>query len=257
MRAPCLSARLATQRRLGFGVMSNNNNTKSAAFTKRAGYSKQQSDLAGTWLNYCSHPDCRRARDHWAVHLDELFKSRLPIGRYDGILMGCEEDVRQAACQLAIRNYLAGNRELMAATAGRCLEEIDRQIRKSVNASIKTVFRALLKSLARHHAHHQYGSDPDAIPHANCDHPARRKILWELPFELQRTIVVAALRSAVADNLLSARSADVVIEMVNEGLSQSAMAKKLGVTRQTINERIAPVRKLITALVEAQEFPLT
>jgi len=238
------------------GVMLNNNNTKSAAFTNKAGYSLKTSGLAETWLDYCANLDCRQSSDHLAVHLDKLFKSRLPIGHYDGILMGCEEDVRQEACLLAISKYLAGNPELMAATAGRCLQEIDRQIRKSVNGSIKTVFRALLKSLARHQAHHEYGSDPDTIPHANCDHPARRKILWELPFELQRTIVVAALRSAVADNLLSARSADVVIEMVNEGFSQSMMAKKLGVTRQTINERIAPVRKLIAALVEAQEFPI-
>ena len=236
--------------------MSNNNNTKSAAYTNKAGYSQTISDLAETWLDYCANPDCCQARDHLAVNLDKLFQSRIPIGHYDGILMGCEEDVRQEACLLAISNYLAGNRELMAATVGRCLEEIDRQIRKSVNGSIKTAFRALLKSLARHHAHHEYEADPDTIPHATCDHPARRKILWELPFELQRTIVVAALRSAVAENLLSAHSADVVIEMVNEGLTQSAMAKKLGVTRQTINERIAPVRKLIANLVEAQEFPL-
>jgi len=232
------------------------NNTKSAAFTKRAGYSKQQSDLAGAWLGYCAEPDCRQAQDHLAVRMDEVIRSRLPNGHYDGILSGCEEDVRQEACLLAMGNYLAGNPELMAATAGRCLEEIDRQIRKSVNGSIKTAFRSALKSLARHHALHEYGTGSDTLLQATCDHPAQRKILWELPFELQRTIVFAALRNAVADNLLSAHSADVVVEMVDKGLSQSAMAKTLGVTRQTMNERIAPVRKLIANLVEAQEFPL-
>ncbi len=240
-----------------FGVMSNNNNTKSAAFTNKAGYSQTISDLAETWLDFYANPDCCQARDHLAVRLDKLFKSRIPIGRYDGILMGCEADVRQEASLLAISNYLAGNPELMAATAGRCLDEIDNQIRRSLNASIKAAFQTLLKSITRHHSIHVYGSDPDSIPNATCDHPARRKILWELPFELQRPIVVAALRSAVAENLLSARSADVVIDMVENGLSQSAMAKKLGVTRQTINERVATVRKLIAALVEAQEFPLT
>ena len=237
--------------------MSNNNNTKSAAYTNKAGYSQTISDLAETWLDYCANPDCCQARDHLAVNLDKLFQSRIPIGHYNGILMGCEEDVRQEACLLAASNYLAGNRELMAATAGRCLAEIDNQIRKSVNGSIKAAFQTLLKSLARHHALHQYEADPDAVQQASCEHPARRKILWELPFELQRTIVFAALRNAVAENLLSARSADVVIEMVENGLSQSAMAKKLGVTRQTMNERIAPVRKVIATLVEAQEFPLT
>ncbi len=239
------------------GVMLNNNNTKSAAYTNKAGYSQTISDLAETWLDYCANPDCCQARDHLAVNLDKLFQSRIPIGHYNGILMGCEEDVRQEACLLAASNYLAGNRELMAATAGRCLAEIDNQIRKSVNGSIKAAFQTLLKSLARHHALHQYEADPDAVQQASCEHPARRKILWELPFELQRTIVFAALRNAVAENLLSARSADVVIEMVENGLSQSAMAKKLGVTRQTMNERIAPVRKVIATLVEAQEFPLT
>ncbi|MEI8309408.1 MAG: hypothetical protein WCH98_01495 [Verrucomicrobiota bacterium] len=237
--------------------MSNHTNTKSAARTKRAGYSQETSDLAGAWLGYRDNPDCRRARDHLALRLDEVFKSRLPNGRYGGILTGCEEDVRQEACLLAISNYLAGNPGLMVATADRCLEEIDRQIRKSVNGSIKTAFRALLKTLARHHALHDYGADPDTVRQANCDHPAQRRLLWELPFEVQRRIVLTCLRSAAAEKLLSARSADTAIAMVKMGLSQTAMAKKLGVTRQAINERIAPVRKLIAALVEAQEFPLT
>ena len=89
--------------------MSNNNNTKSAAYTNKAGYSQTISDLAETWLDYCANPDCCQARDHLAVNLDKLFQSRIPIGHYDGILMGCEEDVRQEACLLAINKYLAGN----------------------------------------------------------------------------------------------------------------------------------------------------
>ena len=235
--------------------MPNNTNTKSAASTKRAGYSQEIPDLAGAWLNYCENPYCNRAWDHLAVWLNEVFKSRLPNGRYDGFLSGCEEDIRQEASLLAIGDYLAGNPQLMAATTAKCHLEIDNQIRKSVNASIKTALQDLIRSLARHHAHHEYGADIDTLQEAACEHPAQRKSLWELPLELQRAIVFAALKSAVAEKLLSASSADVVIEMLENGLSQSAMAKKLGVTRQTINERIAPVRKLIATLVEAQEFP--
>jgi len=237
--------------------MSKYNNTKPAALANKAGYSLKTSGLAETWLDYCANPDCSMARDLLAVHLDELIQSRIPTGHYDGIMKGWEKDVRQEACLLAISNYLGGNPELIAATAGGCLAEIDNQICKSVNASIKTAFRALRKSLARHHALHVYGVDPEAFKQASCVHPAQRKILWELPFEVQRAIVFAALKNVVVENHLCARSVDVVIEMVDKALSQSAMAEKHGVTRQTINERIAPVRRLIAALVETQEFPLT
>ncbi len=239
--------------------MHNDTENQLAASSKKAGYSFKTTsipDLAGAWLAYCSDPDSSQARECLAVRLDESLRSRLPLGGCTGILAGHEEDIRQEAYLLLVGRFLAGNAGLMTATAAGDVAKIDNQIRKSANGSIRAVLRTMLRSLARHHEVHEYGVDVDACPQADCIHPAVRTSLWELPFELQCKLVFAALRKAVVDKKLPARAADLAIKMVDGGISQSAVAAALGVTRQSIHQSIALVRRLISALVEAEEFPI-
>ena len=224
----------------------------SAATSKSADYSP---DVALAWLNFCDDRENRAANDQLAVQLDMIFKERLPDNHYDGILIGREEEVRQEAYLLAASKYLAGNPELIAATAARNHLGIDSQIRRSVGGSIKSAAQTLKKRIKRHWQLHSYGENIDGHPQAVCTHPACHTSLWDLPYSAQRQMVFAALRAAIRKKLLHARNARILIDMINEGLTQSEIARRLGISRAAIHQRLEPVRKYVKDHIETQEFP--
>jgi len=238
-------------------VMTNNSNAEPAAFPQKAGYSPKSSipDLASAWLIYCRDPDSQANRDHLARNLDQIFKSRLPNGRYDGTMKGREADVRQEAYLLLVSNYLPGNEELFAATETGNIPEISNQIEKSLNGSIRSTFQTLRKSILRHLQFHAYGDDPDATAQGTCQHPAHRTTMWDLPYETQRELVFASLHLAVREKHLKPHHAAVAIAMVDQGMSQQQMATELGVSRQAIHQRLQPVREFLEAHIETLEFP--
>jgi len=225
---------------------------KSAASSKSAGYSP---DVALAWLNFCDDRENQAANDHLAVHLDVILKERLPDKHYNGILSGREQEVRQEAYLLAAGKYLAGNPELIAATAVRNRLVIDSQIRRSLGASIKSASQTLKKRTKRHWQLHSYGEEISGLPQAVCTHPACYTSLWQLPYEEQRQMVFAALRNALKKKLLRARNAQILIDMLNEGLTQSEIAKRLGISPAAVHQRLEPVRKYVKGHIESQEFP--
>ena len=234
------------------GVMINTS-SKSAASPKKAGYSIPE--LAAAWLNYCDHPESPNACEHLAIHLDQLFKNRLPNGQYSGILQGREDEVRQEA-YLLVGDYLSGNKDLIAATEARNLVEISNQIHKSLAGSLRSVSRTLKKKSNRHMRLHAYGQDLDGCAQYANIHPAYRKSLWDLPFEAQRDLVFAAMRTAVREKLLQTRNANIAINMVSKGLNQRQIAAIMGVSPAAVHQRLAPVRRFLKSHLENQEFPL-
>ena len=236
-------------------------NTKSqpAASPKKAGYPQNTSTpgLAHAWLAYCQSTDSALAADHLANHLDALFKRRVPDGHYTGVLKGRDEDVRQEAYLLLIGNYLAGNPDLVVATASGDQRAIAEEIQKSLAGSVRAVSKTLKKRILRHQKTHVYGEDLDTHANYTCIHPSCRRSIWELPIDLQRKIVFASLSIAIRDKLILARSAKVAMDMIESGLSQSQVARSRGVSRQTVHAILDPVRKHLAKVVATQEFPLT
>ena len=230
--------------------------TKSAAPSTEAGYSSR-TKLACTWLVYCSEPSCPKALHDFAVCLDEALKLRLPDGCCTGIIKEREADIRQEVYMLLVARYFSGNPELLAATAAADIAEIGNQLCKSINGAIRAVSRCLRKSLIREQESIRYVADPDAILVPRNVHPANRKTLWELPFEQQMMLVFVALEGAVTKKLFSTRGASMAREMLERGMSQSALARSRGISRQSVHETIAPVRGILSALIEEKEFPLT
>ena len=155
-----------------------------------------------------------------------------------------------------IRNSLAGNPDLVVATASEDQRAITEEIQKSLAGSVRAVSKTLKKRLLRHQKIHVYGEDLDTHDNNSCIHPACRKNIWELPFDLQRQIVFASLRIAIRDKLILARSARVAMDMIDSGFSQSEVARSHGVSRQAVHAILAPVRKHLAEVVAAQEFPL-
>jgi transposase-like protein len=239
------------------GVMSKNIKSKSAASTEMAGYSTALPDAASAWQQYCSDPGNGLLGEHLAIEIDALLKRRLPRGRLAGVLLGREEEVRQEAYLLLVGKYLAGNADLMAATAGGNRLQIMNQIHKCVGGSIKSVSLTIKKALKRHLEWHVYGTEPQDCPQATCVHPSWRKHLCEISFEEQRALVFGALAQAVRKKLLRARSARIAMDMVDRRLNQRKIARSLGISRQAVHRLLAPVRKHLPAIIENQEFPLT
>jgi hypothetical protein len=154
------------------------------------------------------------------------------------------------------RSYLAGNTDLVVATALGDQWAITEEIQKSLGGSIRAVSKTLKKQLLYHQKMHVYGEDLDTHANNSCVHPACHKNIWELPFDLQRQIVFASLRIAIRDNLILARSARLALEMLEKGLSQSQIARSRGVSRQAVHAVMAPVRQHLAMIVATQEFPL-
>ncbi len=238
--------------------MSHNTKTKPAASRKKAGYSPstQTSNLAEAWLAYCQDPSQAETENAVAFHLDELFKRSLPDGAYKGVLKGREHDVRQEAFLLLVRRYLAGNMGLHAATTNGDRWEIENQVERSLLAALRSVSRNMKKSAWRHLRLHEYGQDIDICPQAACIHPSDRKSLWELPFQMQRRLVFAALRMGLQSGLFCSQSVNIASSMLDGGHSQSHVAKALGISRQAVHAKLCVIRQHLKKLIEKQEFPL-
>lgn len=238
--------------------MTNNNKIQTAAAPKRAGNSKSStSDLAQVWINYCGDPERKDSENALASKLDALFKRKFPDRSCQGILNGREQEVRQEAYLLLVGRYLAGNRILIAATSNGDREQIENQIKRSLSGALKSVARSMRRTAERHLELHAYGEDLDVCPQAACIHPAYQTSYWELPYEMQLRMVFAALRLGLHNGLFCSMSADIVVAMLEGGHSQSQIAKALGISRQAVHSRLAPVRKHLQGLIESQEFPRT
>lgn len=234
--------------------MSHHTRPKSAAFAAKAGSSSQEAALA--WFAYCFTPSCPSAREELANHLDRLLQQRLPDD-CAAPLQGMEGDIRQKAHLRLIGKYLAGNAQLLEATASGDLAEVANQLRKSVSGAVRTECNSLRRKLNRDLTHIEEGTDPDTVLAPRTMHPANRTALWELPFEQQQLLVFVALEKAVTQDLVSSRSAGLAREMVEDGKSQSDVARSRGITRQSVHEALGPVREVIAELIESEEFPLS
>ncbi len=223
-----------------------------------AGYSPSTTttSLAVAWVDYCLHPEQEKTREKLACELEEALLLALPTGRNTGIMTGTEDEIRQESNLLLLGRYLAGNDDLIQATKKADLPATKKQIRKSLNGAIRATSRTLLRSLQKDRKKHHYCESIEDHPLAICKHPAERRTLWELPYEAQRELVFATLRMAIVEKRLAEQNVQLLVTMVKESLSQTDIAQARGVTRQAINQRIAPVREYLRTRIANQEFPL-
>lgn len=232
----------------------NTNTTSLSAASSEAGNSQA---LAQAWVDYCKQPDNKNTRERLGSELDPALRTGLPNGRLPGILKGKEEDLRQEAGLMLLKKYLAGNKKLVEATLSGDMPEIVRQIERSVCASINISIWQLKKSLLKDGMVLEFSEAIDAHPRAVSAHPAWRNTLWELPLALQRELVFSCLRSAVREKHLLETNANIALTMMDKGLTQSEMAGSLGISRQAIHQRLAPVRKYLRKHIKDVEFPMS
>ena len=246
--------------------MSNKNSIASAA-PDGAGH------LVPVWLAFAADPESQKKLNNLAEALEWEIRSRLPDGAFRGALAGSGRAIRQDANLLLLtgipetkpdagvasgkkkrrcEGMLAGNADLVRATINEHIGEMQNQLERSIRAALqiarRRAARAIWKQLSRHEevAEEKVGS---------YKHPSDNSC-WELPYEIQKTIALAALKIAVSEKILSEKNAAPAAVMIEKNLSEAQAARKLGISPQAVNEHLQKVKKHLPKIINSQEFPL-
>lgn len=213
--------------------------------------------LATKWLEFCNNPDDDQALNRLGNEIDELLCRFLPRGRFLGVLLDWEEEIRQEAGLLLYTRYLAGNRGLIEATRAKDHIEIAGHIRRSVWVALKVTVWRYRKKLHQWIQIFESNGNLDEHPLAVWPHPADYRRIGELPLEVQLNLVRAALRRAVCEKHLGAQNVELACTLLEGNVTQAELAKSRGITRQAINQRLASVRKYLQGAIQNEEFPLS
>ena len=246
--------------------MSNKNSFASAA-PAGAGH------LVSVWLAFAAEPESQKKRNALAEALEWEIRIRLPDGAFRGALAGAGREIRQDANLLLLtgipetepdagvtlgkkkrrcEGMLAGNADLLRATIKGKFAEVENELERSIRAALgiarRRAARAIWKQLSRYEevAEENVGSYKHASDNS----------FGELPYEIQKKIALAALKIAVAEKILTAKNAAPAAVILKENLSEAEAARKLGISRQAVNEHIQKVKEHLPKIINSQEFPL-
>lgn len=206
------------------------------------------------WISFTRDLDDGNRREQLCKTLDVLLRRQMPDSSRSGILHGREQDLRQAAHLLLIERYLAGNNLLVAATAMEDLAVVEQQILRSCSAALSIAARQLTRQLRSEAGKLEFHGSYDELPSAVCEHPAQRQHLWQLPFTVQREVVFSLLKAAIKKKCVNPENTALAIAIVTEGISQAELARRMGVSRPAVHQRLAPVRAYLRRVVQQQEL---
>lgn len=229
--------------------------------------------MVPVWLAFASEPESQKKLNNLAEALEWEIRSRLPDSAFRGALAGAGREIRQDANLLLLtgipetkpdarvasgkkrrrcEGMLAGNADLFRATINKNIGEVENQLERSIRAALgiarHRAARAIWKQLLRHEevAEEKVGSYKHASDNSS----------WELPYEIKKTIALAALKIAVSEKILSEKNAAPAAVMIEKNLSEAQAARKLGISPQAVNEHLQKVKKHLPKIINSQEFPL-
>jgi len=165
------------------------------------------------------------------------------------------DDLCQEACLLLFAKLLAGNRELVAATRAGHRAAMAGQLRRSVSAALRFSRWKLIKKQILHSdlAH----SNEESQEVAYSQHPANVTALRQLSLEAQQKLVIDMLIKAVRELHIAPVNAALARSLLENNLTQTDLAKSLGVTRQALHQRLKPVWRFLRKAIDDVEFPLS
>ena len=195
-----------------------------------------------------------RWSERFASLLDERLKQMLPEGCLREILHGQESEIRQRATLLLLERFLMGNQHLQKASESDDMEEVANQIQRSISASLRIASYRVRRSIQRDRGRF---TEFDEAEHSKQSlHPAEIKYVRELPLEAQRQLLLFLLEEGVRSSAISTANSQIIHQMVDQELSQTEMAKELGISRQAVNQRIRCVAAGLNEALERAEFPM-
>lgn len=212
--------------------------------------------LSAAWLDFWRNPQDTEALDRLGVEIDEILR-RFLSRRGHETPISWQNDVIQEAGKLIYWRYLAGNKRLTDASQRADRAEIENQIRAAAWTSVRTTVREFRRRFRAYGLLFDSSSEPEDHPENSCIHPAQKTDLRQLSLDDQIKLVDRALRIAALDGSLTAVSVEIARTLLNDGCTQTELAQARGVTRQSISQRLAPVREYLREAVHSEEFPLS
>jgi hypothetical protein len=197
----------------------------------------QNNNLAKLYLD-ANNPEAFAEAVFGEIRLRILKSRRLPHQRIDNA---------ESLANCLLYEYLDGNQDLLHAREEKNRSEITQQIERTINAVVKfacartrekerkdrLVFKAEIPAVLVHHPHQ--------LP------------LAHLPVDIKKEMVRLAVEECREE--LGHKTADLLSEILERSCPMAEVARDLGVTRQAIHMRLAPVIKKIRKKLESMEIP--
>ncbi len=212
---------------------------------------KGSDHMVEAWLAFAAAPLLKENLNNLAELLEAEVRRRIPHNSQEDLL-GIRDEIIQKTCLRLLGGHLSGNPKLLLATRSGSVAVISYQLRVCISTALKYERKEAIRRAVRHNARQtELTEDNGGV----SLHPAGRSF-WELPYEVQRELALAALRLAVTQRLLTASNAAMAIRMIEGNLTEAEVSREMGISRQAVNQRMEKVRKHLPKMIDTQEFPL-
>jgi predicted DNA-binding protein YlxM (UPF0122 family) len=199
---------------------------------------KTNNNLANLYLERPNNPE---------AFAEAVFgEIRKRAGKSRGLLRQRIDEVESLANCL-FEKYLNGNSKLHLAITAKNRPEISEQIERTMNAVVQIARKRTLKKDLKDR--HIFMAD---LPDVLVQHPYRLE-LADLPVDIKKEMVRLAVEECREE--LGHKTADLLSEILERSCPMAEVARDLGVTRQAIHMRLAPVIKKIRKKLESMEIP--
>ena len=202
---------------------------------------------------YPQNPNKRNVREaaddtleQIAGELADRARRRLPDGALQGILRGCEEDIRQEAILLALTWYLRGD-----------CENRDKPVEawhapRAIAGALRIIKRDTIKDLLDE-TEKRHRIDPMLT--TTCHPVMVRACDWLTP--IMRDLCRQAIRIALRDRRISPLNAAVAEAVYVNGIQVIDLAARRNVHRSSIYQHLSRVQRHLRNVIESMEVPLT
>lgn len=180
-----------------------------------------------------------------AEELTDRAQQRLPDGVLQGILRGCEEDIRQEAILLALTWYLRG-------ASDNCDESTEAwHAPRAIAGALRIIKRDAIKDLL-YEADKRHRIDP--MPTTTCHPVMVRACDWPTP--VMRDLCRRAIRIALRDRRISPLNAAVAEAVYVDGIQVLDLAARRKVHRSSIYQHLSRAQRHLRDVIESMEVPL-
>lgn len=186
-----------------------------------------------------------------ASDLDEIGRRHLPDGVIpQGILRGCEAEIRQEALLLAVGGFLQRNPGFRDASAKRDDEAIGMATERCMAIALQITKRRIASRLAKENERMKPLTEATG---GMCEHPtSRHPCDW--PVDVKADIIMRSVVTAVSQGKLSVSNATIISMVCERGMRVEEVAKAARISRSAVYQQIYRVRRVIPEIINHNEM---